>query len=47
MSVGLGFFAEYLAQKSRLFRVIGMTLATILFCHPFEGNFNVLATARP
>jgi hypothetical protein len=45
MSVGLAFFAEYLAQKSRLFRVIGMTLTTILLCHPFEGNFNVLATA--
>jgi len=44
MSVGLAFFAEYLAQKSRLFRVIGMTLTTILLFHPFEGNFNVLAT---
>jgi hypothetical protein len=45
MTVGLALFAEDLAQKSRLFRVIGMTLATILLCHPFEGNFNVLATA--
>jgi hypothetical protein len=45
MRVGLAFFAEYFAQEARLFRVIGMTLTTILLCHPFEGNFNVLATA--
>jgi hypothetical protein len=44
VSVRLGRFAEKLAQKSRLFGIVGMTLASILFRHPFEGNFDVLAT---
>jgi len=44
MSVRLGLFAEDFAEESGLFGIVGMTLASILFCHPFEGNFDVLAT---
>jgi hypothetical protein len=37
-------FSEEFAEETRLLWVIGMTLASILLCHTFKGDFNVLAT---
>jgi hypothetical protein len=37
-------FSEEFAEETRLLWVIGMALATILLCHTFKGDFDVLAT---
>jgi hypothetical protein len=37
-------FSEEFTEEARLLGVIGMALASVLLCHAFQGDFDVLAT---
>jgi hypothetical protein len=39
--------AKEFAEHTRLFRIILMALAAILFSDAFKGDLNVIATSRP